>query len=109
MDCAKTLCDERGIGKVRADRVKRFAWRSDGLTMNARFTDSVMRSRSHIQLLSGLAAAGRVRRLRTGAEAKNVNLKMIVAKLARTELSRGTERTNGCTGGKASLLSATPF
>jgi hypothetical protein len=44
------------------------------LTMNARFTDSVMTSLSHIQLLSGLAAAGRVRRLRTGAEAKNVNL-----------------------------------
>ena len=61
--------------------------------MNARFTDSVMPSRSHTQLLSGLAAAGTVRRLWTGAEAKNVNLIDLDRPCSRTR-SRPGDGTN---------------
>jgi hypothetical protein len=65
-------------------------------------------SRSQTQLLSGFARAVTVRRLWTGAEAKNVFLDNTVM-LANIEHDPGTERTNGCTGRKAWLLSATRF
>jgi hypothetical protein len=65
-------------------------------------------SRSQTQLLSGLARAVTVRRLWTGAEAKNDSLDNTVM-LANIEHDQGTERTNGCTGRKAWLLSATRF
>ena len=109
MEGAEALCDKRGIGKVRAECVQRVARRSDGLTVKWLVTEAVMPSRSQTQLLSGLAAAGTVRRLWTGAEAKNVNLIIMQGHARGTEQDLGTERTNGCTGGKAWLLSATLF
>jgi hypothetical protein len=71
---------------------------------------AVIPNLSHTRLLSGFGSAVTVRRLWIGAEAKNADSiisRMVM--LANMEHDLGTERTNGCAGGKAWLLSATRF
>jgi hypothetical protein len=68
---------------------------------------SAMPTGPQMQLLSAFAAAGTVRRLWTGAEATNVNLIDDKAMLAMWGQAGGRNETNGCTGWKAWVLSAT--
>ena len=59
------------------------------------------------EMLSGPPAAVTVQRLRTGAEATKNSYEHLQGHALEPGAGRGTERTNGCTGRKAWLLSAT--
>jgi dihydroxyacid dehydratase/phosphogluconate dehydratase len=87
MEGAQTVCDERCAGEVRAECVQRIARRRDRLTVKSPCTIRAFAGLGQTQLLSVPAAAVTVRRLWTGAEAKNVNsmIRMVLlAKLGQT-------------------------
>src|SRR5262245_20733420 len=106
---AKAICDQRCTREIRADCVKRIARRRDRLTGNPRFTIRVVPMGSTTELLSAMRRTVTVRRLWTGAKATNVNLIDDKVMLQRHGAGRGSERSDGCTGRKVWLLSATPF
>ena len=77
VESTQAVRDPGRAREIRTDRVKRIARRGDRLTVNTSFTIRVVKGLPQTQLLSGIAPAGTVRRLWTGAEAKNVNLKIV--------------------------------
>ena len=106
MESAKALRYKRGAREIRTDCVKRIAWRRDRLKVKCGLTIGVLSSSARRDLLSGPRGAVTVRRLRIGAEAKNVDVIDKKVMLANMEQTWGRNERTVALVGKLSYFPA---